>query len=185
MSNLIWLAVVMVGTGVAGLYGELPGVEPKPYILRFCEDRANPLYRRVCYTFAWNALLNFAVLNLAGLVTACLTGRWILKDIYLRFYFPVLGAVILCGLAGLLPRAGRSTKGEGVERRYFYAAVWSITLAQTVLLVLWKVLPRNHATDILKLAAYISTLVLLGLSATRGLLPRTRPILPGELMVAD
>ena len=29
---LDWLAVVMIGTGIAGLAGKLPGVEPKPYI---------------------------------------------------------------------------------------------------------------------------------------------------------
>ena len=46
----------------------MPGVEPAPYILRFDEDKPNPLYRKVCYTFAWNAVLNFALLNLAGLV---------------------------------------------------------------------------------------------------------------------
>src|SRR3970040_611274 len=45
-----WLAVVLVGTGVAGLLGQLPGCEPRPYIIRFTEDRPNPLYRRRCYT---------------------------------------------------------------------------------------------------------------------------------------
>src|SRR5579875_2594398 len=183
--NLAWLAVVLAGTGIAGLYAQLPGVEPRPYILRFDEDRPNPIYRKVCYTFAWNALLNFALLNLAGLVIACVTGRWMLKQIYLSWYFPVLGVLLACGVAGVLPRAGRSTKGEGVERRYFYATVWSATLAQTLLLILWKALPRTHETDLLKLGAYVSALVLVGLGATKGLLPRTRPILPGELMVAD
>jgi hypothetical protein len=61
--NLAWLVAVMVGTGIAGLRGQLPGVEPRPYILRFDEDKPNPLYRRVCYTFAWNAVLSFALLN--------------------------------------------------------------------------------------------------------------------------
>src|ERR1700744_5032134 len=53
--NLAWLLAVLAGTGAAGLRGQLPGVEPRPYILRFDEDRPNPLYRRVCYTFAWSA----------------------------------------------------------------------------------------------------------------------------------
>ena len=60
-----WLAFVIVATGIAGLRGRLPGVEPKPYILRFTEDKPNPLYRRVCYTFAWSAVVVFAVLNFA------------------------------------------------------------------------------------------------------------------------
>ena len=66
VGNLIWLGAVLIGTGIAAFCGQLPGAEPAPYILRFTEDRPNPLYRRVCYTFAWNALLNFALLNLAG-----------------------------------------------------------------------------------------------------------------------
>jgi hypothetical protein len=184
-ANLIWLGVVIIGTGIAGFFGQLPGVEPRPYILRFCEDRPNPMYRRVCYTFAWNALLNFAILNLAGLVVACATHKWILKQIYARCYFPVLAVLLALGVLGLLPRAGRSTKGEGIERRYFYATVWSVTISQTLLLILWKALPRTEFTDRVKLLAYLASLAVVGLSATRGLLPRTRPILPGELMVAD
>ena len=56
--NLAWLAAVLACTGAAALAGQLPGAEPRPYILRFDEDKPNPLYRRVCYTFAWNAALN-------------------------------------------------------------------------------------------------------------------------------
>jgi len=56
--NWAWLGTVLVGTGVAALRGRLPGAEPGPYILRFDEDRPNPLYRRVCYTFAWTAALS-------------------------------------------------------------------------------------------------------------------------------
>ena len=37
--NLIWLAAVLLGTGAALLRGRLPGAEPRPYILRFDEDR--------------------------------------------------------------------------------------------------------------------------------------------------
>lgn len=185
VSNLIWLAVVLVGTGTAALFGKLPGAEPAPYILRFTEDRPNPLYRKVCYTFAWNALLNFAALNLAGLVWAVATGEWRLKQIYQHAYLPVLIAVLLLAAFGLLPRVRRSTQGEGWERRYFYGAVWSVTAAQTVLLVLWKALPKDHTTDTVKLMIYCGVLAGMGLLAAFGVLPRTRPILPGELIVAD
>ena len=183
--NAVWLGIVMLLTGIAGLFGQLPGVEPRPYILRFCEDRPNPLYRRVCYTFAWNDLLSFALLNFAGLVDAALHGRWRLHQIYVHFYFPLSACILLAGVLGLLPRAGRSTKGEGVERRYFYSAVWSITIAQTVLLLLWKLVPRGHAGDAAKLSVYLITLCAVGVISLYGLLPRTRPILPGELIVAD
>ena len=183
--NLLWLSVVLIGTGIAGFFGQLPGVEPRPYILRFCEDKPNPLYRRICYTFAWNALLNFAILNLIGLVTATVTGSWNLKQIYLQGYFPILAIVVLLGLFGVLPRVRPSTQGEGTERRYFYGAVWAVTFAQSLLLLLWKTLPRTHFTDICKTLAFIAALAVPGFLAALGVLPRTRPILPGELMVAD
>lgn len=183
--NLIWLGAVLLLTGIAALFGQLPGAEPAPYILRFTEDRPNPRYRRICYTFAWNALLNFALLNLAGLVWAAATGAWRMKQIYAHGYTPLLILIVALGLLGILPRVRRSTQGEGIERRYFYGTVWSVTAAQTVLLILWKTLPKNHTTDVVKLAAYCAVLVLMGALSAYGVLPRTRPILPGELMVAD
>jgi hypothetical protein len=183
--NMVWLLVVLAGTGIAGIYGQLPGVEPRPYILRFTEDKPNPLYRRICYTFAWSDVISFALLNLAGLVIAVATGGWYLKQIYAYAYFPLYLTILLLGAFGILPRVRPSTKGEGTERRYFYGSVWAVTLAQTVLMVLWKVFPRSHAGDVIKLVVYVIALVALGLCARFGLLPRTRPILPGELMVAD
>ena len=183
--NWVWLGVVLLGTGIALLFGQLPGAEPAPYILRFTEDRPNPLYRRICYTFAWNGLLNFALLNLAGLAWAAIGGQWQMKQIYEHGYTPLLIVIALLGAFGVLPRVRRSTQGEGWERRYFYGAVWSITAAQSILLLLWKTLPKNHATDIAKLAIYSAVLIGMGALAAYGVLPRTRPILPGELMVAD
>jgi hypothetical protein len=181
--NSIWLGLVLLGTGIAGLYGQMPGVEPKPYILRFDEDKPNPLYRKVCYTFAWNAVLNFALLNLAGLVIAAITGVWRMKQLYQYAYLPLCGLILLLGALGLLPRVGSSTKGEGMERRYFYGSVWSATIAQTLLLILWKMLPETRTGSLIKLVVYAGTLALMGAAAYNGLLPRTRPILPGEVMV--
>jgi hypothetical protein len=183
--NLLWLLVVMAGTAVAGYFGQLPGVEPRPYILRFTEDKPNPLYRKVCYTFAWNAVITFTLLNLAGLIVAVATGKWVMKQIYFQAYFPLFIVVVLLGTLGLLPRVGRSTKGEGIERRYFYGAVWAAVISQTLLLLLWKALPRSAATNQLKLAAFLLSLCAVGAAAAFGLLPRTRPIVPGQLMVAD
>lgn len=113
--NLLWLACVLLGTGIAALRGRLPGAEPAPYILRFTEDRPNPLYRRVCYTFGWNAALNYALMNLVGLVVAVVTGRWAMQPIYSDLYLPVLVMVAAVGAAGLLPRVGPSTAGEGTS----------------------------------------------------------------------
>ncbi len=183
--NILWLVLVLIGTGIAAFRGRLPGAEPGPYILRFTEDRPNPLYRRVCYTFGWNAAVNFALMNLLGLAIAVASGRWYMQQIYARVYVVVLAAIVLLGIAGVLPRVRRSTKGEGRERRYFYGTVWAVTLGQTVLLILWKLLPRSHAADVVKLVVYCVILLMVGMAAVAGLLPRTRPILPGELVVAD
>ncbi len=185
LGNLAWLLAVSVGTGIAAVRGKLPGSEPRPYILRFDEDKPNPLYRRVCYTFAWNAVLSFAMLNLSGLIVAAATGKWVMQPIYQHGYLPLCAIVLLLGAFGKLPRVGRSTIGEGTERRYFYGSVWAVTVAQTLLLVLWKSTPQTHVTNVLKLTAFVGALLSMGVGAYRGALPRTRPILPGESMVAD
>jgi hypothetical protein len=185
--NAMWLVAVLVGTAIAGWNAQLPGVEPAPYILRFDEDRPNPMYRKVCYTFAWNAALNFALLNLAGLVYAVATGTWRLKQIYWYGYSPLCAVILLLGLMGKLPRVGPSTKHEGTERRYFYGTVWAVTIGQTVLMILWKVLPmpfsNSREGSLIKLVVYVGVLAFMGSLAVRGVLPRTRPILPGELIV--
>ncbi len=183
--NLAWLAAVLIGTGIAGMRGQLPGVEPRPYILRFDEDKPNPLYRRVCYTFAWNAVLSFSLLNLAGLLIAAATGTWYMKQIYRYVYFPICGTILLLGAAGILPRVKLSTKGEGTERRYFYGSVWAVTVSQALLLALWKALPESRMASLAKLGIFLFALLLMGFAAYRGVLPRTRPIVPGESMVAD
>jgi hypothetical protein len=188
-TNGAWLAAVLCGTAIAGFRGKLPGVEPRPYILRFDEDKPNPLYRKVCYTFAWNAVLSFALLNTGGLAIAAFTGVWRMKEIYTYAYSPLCALILLLGLMGKLPRVGPSTKGEGIERRYFYGSVWAVTIAQTLLLIVWKALPSSigptQTGSIIKLIVFVSALTVMGLATWRGMLPRTRPILPGELMVSD
>jgi len=180
-----WLGAVLLGTGIAGLRGRLPGVEPRPYIIRFTEDKPNPLYRRVCYTFAWSALITYAVLNAAGLVGSIVTGEWRLRQIYDAAYFPMAIAIWALGAVGWLPRVKSSTKGEGHERRYFYGSVWAVCFAQPVLGFLWVTLPRGRGGDIFKLITFVTILAVTGVYARRGLLPRTRRIVPGELAVSD
>ena len=180
-----WFAVVVVATGIAGLRGRLPGVEPQPYIIRFTEDRPNPLYRRICYTAAWGEVVAFALLNAAGLAWAVATGDWRLGQMYDTAYFPIAGTVWMLGAFGLLPRVGPSTKGEGHERRYFYGSVWAVAVAQPVLWALWKVLPATWAADVLKLSIFVGILAVVGQMSRLGLLPRTRPIVAGEWAVSD
>lgn len=181
----MWLGAVLVGTGLAGLRGRLPGVEPRPYIIRFTEDKPNPLYRRVCYTFAWSAVITFALLNVAGLVLAIATERWVMRQIYDAAYFPIAASIWILGAAGQLPRVKTSTKGEGHERRYFYGSVWAVCMAQPVLWLLWRALPAGRAGDVFKLTVFLAILSFVGLLARRGVLPRTRPIVPGELAISD
>jgi hypothetical protein len=180
-----WLTLVLLGTGIAGWRGRLPGVEPSPYIIRFTEDRPNPLYRRICYTLAWSETVTFALLNIAGLAVAIVTGHWRLRQLYEAAYFPIAATIWLLGASGRLPRVKRSTKGEGHERRYFYGSVWAVCVAQPVLWLLWKALPETRSTDGLKLAVFVVILAWVGNRARLGLLPRTRPIVPGELAVSD
>ena len=181
----VWLGAVLLGTGIAGLRGRLPGVEPKPYIIRFTEDRPNPRYRRVCYTFAWSEVITFAVLNVTGLVVAIATGHWHLKEIYRAAYFPLAGSIWLLGAFGRLPRVKASSKGEGHERRYFYGSVWAVCWGQPALWLMWKVLPHTRTADLFKLVVFLGILAFVGTLARKGRLPRTRPIVPGELAVSD
>jgi hypothetical protein len=70
-----------------------------------------------------------------------------------------------------------------LERRYFYGSVWAVTAAQTLLLVMWKTVPHTPTGNILKLIVYVAALIFMGLLSAQGKLYRTRPILPGELIV--
>lgn len=181
----LWLGIVLVGTGIAGLFGKLPGCEPAPYIIRFTEDRPNPLYRRICYTTAWGEIIAFAVINLVGLIWAVLTGTWQLRQIYDSAYFPLAGTIWLLGALGLLPRVKPSTAGEGHERRYFYGTAWAVLIAQPVLLFMWKTFPAGFTFDVIKLVVFSGILAGVAWASYQGLLPRTRPIVPGELAVSD
>jgi hypothetical protein len=184
-TSAVWLMLVAIATGVAGWTGRLPGTEPKPYILRFTEDRPNPLYRRMCYTVAWCDLISFALLNLVGLLDAVATHRWHLRQVYQWADLILVITVCIVSALGYLPRTRRSTKGEGSERRHFYAAVWAVCIAEPVLGLLWKVLPHSHEAEVIKLIVYLGTLVVVGYFAWAERLPRTRTIVPAEFAVSD
>ena len=128
-------------------------------------------------------MVAFAVLNIAGLAYAMLTGEWRLRQMYDVAYFPIAGTMWLLGAFGQLPRVRRSTQNEGHERRYFYGSVWAVAIAQPVLWLLWKVLPATRGGDAAKLIVFVGILAFVGYMSRLGMLPRTRPILPGEWAV--
>lgn len=179
-----WLGLVMVGTGIAGLLGRLPGTEARPLIVRFIEDCPNPLHRRICYTIAWSELFTFTALNMAGLVTAVATGDWYVHQIYRVAYVPAAASIWLLGAMGRLPRAKASTRGEGFERRYFYGCVWAVATAHPVLWFAWKALPQTRAFDAVKLLIFVGILAVMGTLAWLGRLPRTRPIVADEFAIS-
>jgi hypothetical protein len=51
--------------------------------------------------------------------------------------------------------------------------------------LLWKIVPQTRAADVLKLGVFLAILAFVGNLARLGRLPRTRPIVPGELAVSD
>ena len=111
--------------------------------------------------------------------------QWYLKQIYRYAYFPIAGTIWLLGALGRLPRVMPSTKGEGHERRYFYGTVWAMCIAQPALWLMWYVLPNTRVGNSLKLAIFLGIIAFVGNLARLGRLPRTRPIVPGELAVSD
>jgi len=182
---LIWLSIVLIGTGIAGLMGQLPGVSRRPTSSASPRIARTPCTGASAYTTAWGEVMVFAVLNVAGLVYAIVTGEWRLKQMYAYGYFPIAGTIVAARGAGHLPRVRRSTAGEGHERRYFYGSVWAVAIAQPILWMMWKLLPQTRPSDIVKLVVFVGILAAVGWMARLGLLPRTRPIVPGEWAISD
>ncbi|MGH7486221.1 MAG: hypothetical protein ACREMY_11580, partial [bacterium] len=116
---------------------------------------------------------------------AVAAGIWRLRQFYEYGYFPLAIALWILGALGQLPRVKPSTAGEGTERRYFYGTLWAVCAAQGALGLLWKILPRTHAADIVKLVVFAGILAGVGHLAKMGVLPRTRPIVPGEWAISD
>ena len=108
-----------------------------------------------------------------------------LRQLYDAAYFPIAVVIWILGLIGWLPRVRASTKGEGHERRFFYGSVWAMCLAQPALWLLWAVVPEGRFGDIFKLTMFVAILMFVAWLSYRGALPRTKPIVPGELAVSD
>ena len=111
--------------------------------------------------------------------------KWLMKLIYQTSYFPHAIPVWALGWLGMLPGVRRSTQGECDERRYFYGTVWAMCIAQPVLWILYLLLPRHDATDILELVVYVGLLAVVAYFSYRGSMPRTQKICAGEIAERD
>jgi hypothetical protein len=95
-------------------------------------------YRVVCYTSAWIDIIVPYALNLIGLIVASINGRWLLHDLYRYGYYPLALAVVLATVFDWTPRAKRDTVGEGVERAWFYVAIWTVVPTQVINWGAWR-----------------------------------------------
>ena len=116
-------------------------------------------------------------LNLIGLIVASVNGHWLLKELYQYGYYPLALAVVLATVFDWTPRARRDTFGEGVERAWFYIAIWTVVPTQVINWAAWRLgkfmdLPPLPLAHVRLAVCLISTAVffLLGYSAK---LPRT------------
>ena len=143
-----------LGTGIAGLRGRLPGVEPKPYIIRFTEDRPNP---------AISARLLYLRVERGRRVCAAQHGRsrgrhrdrTVVPQADLpRRYFPLRWPLARWERSDTAA-SGASTKGEGHERRYFYGTVWAVAWRTPTLWLLWKSSRRRGPRTSFKLVVFV------------------------------
>jgi hypothetical protein len=176
----IWLAIVLAVCGWRGFAGRLPGVEPRPYVTHYGMDQPNVPYRVVCYTAAWIDLLVPFALNLIGLVVAVITGRWLMAEMYTYLYYPMALVVVLGTALNLTPRARRSTVNEGVEKAWFYVAIWTVVPAQVAAWAAWRLGGQLNIVqpelNQLRLAVFVlvgSVILWLGVY---GKLPRTQRV---------
>ena len=176
--HAVWLAVVLAACAWRGLAGRLPGVEPQPYVRYYGVDQPNLPYRMVCYTAAWIDLLVPFALNLAGLVLAVATGRWLIADLYAYGYYPLALAIVLATFLGYTPRARRSTLSEGAEKGWFYVAIWTIVPTQVGAWAAWRLGSRLNLMpqdlNVLRLAVFLLIGMVLAFLGVKGKLPRTK-----------
>lgn len=174
----IWLAVVLAVVLWRGYVGRLPGVEFRPYVTHYGMDEPNLPYRVVCYTAAWADLLVPFTLNLAGLIIAVATGRWMMAEMYRWLYYPLAAAVVLATVLDLTPRARRSVMYEGVERGWFYVAIWTVVPSQAAGWAMWRLGKRlgleAAALNQARLGVFLAVAVLFFSLTYLGKLPRTQ-----------
>lgn len=156
LEQIIWLVLVTIFTGLAGLFGKLPGAERFPYVGGAGEDKPNPLYRRICYIAAWSGLLSYTILNLAGLIDVLGRGTWHLQAFYRVAFYPVAVGIWIAGALGLLPMAKGSVRGQAPERQSFYEVLTATVIAEPILGILSQVLAQTRSTYAIELTAFVA-----------------------------
>ena len=181
----IWLAIVVVVCVWRGISGRLPGVEPQPYIRYYGADQRNLPYRMVCYTAAWIDLIVPFALNLIGLVLCAITGRWLLAELYAYLYYPFALSIVVVAILNGVPRARRSTMGEGVEKAWFYVAIWTVVPTQVAAWAAWRLGSRLnlalHDLNYIRLVVFVLVGLIFHALGIRGRIPRTRRFHLAEL----
>ncbi len=61
-----------------------------------------------------------------------------LRELYHHLYYPLAVAVVLGTALDWTPRARRDTFGEGVERAWFYVAIWTVVPTQVINWGAWR-----------------------------------------------
>lgn len=181
----IWLAIVVAVCIWRGFAGRLPGVEPQPYIRYYGADQPNLPYRMICYTAAWIDLLVPFALNLIGLVLSVITGKWLLGELYAYLYYPLALAIVLAAFLNGVPRARRSTTGEGAEKAWFYVGIWTVVPTQVAAWGAWRLGSRLELgrleLDCARLIVFIFTGLIFLFLGIRGRLPRSKRVYLGEM----
>ena len=61
-----------------------------------------------------------------------------LHELYRWAYYPLALAVVAAAWLDWIPRARRSTIGEGAERAWFYVAIWTVVPTQVINWGAWR-----------------------------------------------
>ncbi len=185
----VWLAIIIAVCAWRGFLGRLPGCELRPYITHYGEPKPNLWYRVVCYTAAWIDLLVPFTINLAGLLINFFTGKWIINNLYVKLYYVLAAAIVIATALDLTPRARRSTRNEGVEKGWFYVAIWTVVPTQLAGWAMWRMGKHfdlsTTGLDHLRLATFLIVAGAFFALGWLGKLPRTQRYYIPEGVISD
>ena len=162
----VWLGLVVLGTGIAGWFGKLPGVEHAPPF---------SASRKIDQSSLPSHLLHVRLERGGRVWSAEPRGA----DVGDRDWRMAAPADLRCCLRsrspgssgsrrrGISPAREAIDEARGHERRFFYGTVWAACVAQPVLLLLWKWLPHTRWADAVKFGVFAGTLVVMGACETR------------------